>query len=129
MGLGADGGEEDRNAVDDTEEIGVHDLSVLCKGKVFKVWNEWAHLVEVFRILPPALESDARIQHQEIHAPKALIDFRFQLFPIIDLANVHSVGLCFRAIFEVLFGLGEVLGVIVDEGKLHAMTAAKLCDG
>lgn len=87
------------------------------------------YFVEVFNILPSALKTNTCVQHKEIHAPEAPVDFRFQIFPLVDFADVHGVCLYVFAVFEEFFGLGEGLGVVVDEDNLHAMGAAELCDG
>jgi len=44
---------------------------------------EGKYLVEVFRVFPPALEPNARVEHEEIHTSKALLHLRLQIFPLI----------------------------------------------
>ncbi len=64
VGLGAEGGEEGGYAVDDAEEVGVHDLYTEELISIDRLvdWNVLGgkgHFVEVFNILPPAFETDA----------------------------------------------------------------------
>ena len=59
-----------------------------------------SHLVEIFRILPPAIESNASIQHQEAELPEIHFHFRSQVTPFFDLSDVHRVCPCVTAKIE-----------------------------